>query len=35
MELARFAGPYQLSSILERCWPVKAMAEGFTDQRAG
>jgi hypothetical protein len=35
MELTRFAGPYQLSCILERCRPVKTMPEGFTDQRAG
>jgi hypothetical protein len=31
MKLACFAGLYQLSYILERCRPVKAMPEGFTD----
>jgi hypothetical protein len=31
MELACFAGLYQLSCILERCRPVKAMPEGLTN----
>jgi hypothetical protein len=35
VELARFAGLYHLSCILESGWPVKAMPEGLTDQRAG
>jgi hypothetical protein len=35
MELARFAGLYQLGRILESDWTVKAMPEGITDQRAG
>jgi hypothetical protein len=29
--LARFAGLYQLSRILEGDWPVKTMPEGLTD----
>jgi hypothetical protein len=35
MELARLAGLYHLSCILESGWPVKAIPEGLTDQRAG
>jgi hypothetical protein len=35
MELACLAGLYQLSCILESGWPVEAMSEGLTDQRAG
>ena len=34
MELACFAGPYQLSRILECCRPVEAMPKGFTNKRA-
>jgi hypothetical protein len=35
VELARLAGLYHLNCILESGWPVKAMPEGLTDQRAG
>jgi hypothetical protein len=35
MELTRLAGLYHLSCILESGWPVEAMPEGLTDQRAG
>ena len=34
MELACFAGPYQLSRILECCWPVEAMPKGLANKRA-
>ena len=34
MELACFAGPYQLSCILEYCRPVEAMPKGLTNKRA-
>jgi hypothetical protein len=33
--LRGLAGLYHLSCILETGWPVKAMPEGLTDQRAG
>ena len=35
VELARLAGLYHLSCILESGWPVEAVPEGLTDQRAG
>jgi hypothetical protein len=35
MELACFAGLYQLNCILEGGWPVEAMPEGLTDKCAG
>ena len=34
VELARLAAPHQVAGIRERGWPVKALPEGFTDQRA-
>jgi hypothetical protein len=35
MELAHPASLYQLDGVLDSCSPVKAMPEGFTDQRVG
>jgi hypothetical protein len=35
MELTGLVGLYHLSCILEGGWPVEAMPEGLTDQRAG
>jgi hypothetical protein len=35
MELACSGSLYQLNGVLEGCRPVKAMLEGFTDQRVG
>jgi hypothetical protein len=35
VELARLAGLYHLSYILEGGWPVEAMPEDLTDQCAG
>ena len=34
MELTWFAGLYQLSRILECCWPVEAMPKGLANKRA-
>ena len=34
MELACFAGPYQLSRILERCWSVETVPKGLANKRA-
>jgi hypothetical protein len=35
MELAYFASLYHRDGVLEGCRLVKAMSEGFIDQRAG
>ena len=34
VELARLAAPHQVAGIREYSWPVEALPEGLTDQRA-